>query len=163
MQEVRITMIRQATAEDASRIAEILIFTKRMNYRNIFRNDKVSFGEMQVYPLANDYIDNPEKLKNIWVYDDEFVKGMIHIDGTQIVELYVDTFFADQGIGSMLVEYAIEQMNCDYLWVLEKNTKAIQFYERHGFVLAEEKQLEEGTTEYIRQMRRQKFQEGENT
>ena len=155
-------MIRQATAEDASRIAEILIFTKRMNYRNIFRNDKVSFGEMQVYPLAKDYIDNPEKLKNIWVYDDEFVKGMIHIDGTQIEELYVDTFFADQGIGSMLVKFAIEQMNCDYLWVLEKNTKAIQFYEKHGFVLTEEKQLEEGTTEYIRQMRWQKFQEGEN-
>ena len=29
-------MIRQATMADASRIAEILIFTKRMNYRKIF-------------------------------------------------------------------------------------------------------------------------------
>lgn len=73
-------MIRHASTEDASRIAEILIFSKRMNYRTIFHNDKVTFGEMQVYKLAKEYIDNPEKLQNIWVYDDEFVKGMIHIE-----------------------------------------------------------------------------------
>ena len=54
-------MIRHATIADASRIAEILIFTKRMNYRKIFQNDKVSFGEMQVYPLAKNYIDNPDE------------------------------------------------------------------------------------------------------
>ena len=65
----------------------------------------------------------------IWVYDDEFVKAMIHINGTQIVEVYVDTFFENQGIGAKLVEYAIEQMNCDWLWVLEKNTRAVHFYE----------------------------------
>ena len=66
-------MIRQATISDASRIAEISIFTKRINYRSIFHNDKVSFGEMQVYPLAKEYIDNPEKLEGIWVYEDGFV------------------------------------------------------------------------------------------
>ena len=147
-------MIRCATIEDASRIAEILIFTKRMNYRPIFKNDKVSFGEMQVYSLAKDYIENPDKLINIWVYDDEFVKAMIHIEGTQIEELYVDVFFENQGIGAKLVEYAIEQMNCDWLWVLEKNVKAIRFYEKHGFELTGEKQFEDGTTEYIVKMRR---------
>ena len=47
-----------------------------MNYRRIFQDDKVSFGEMQVYPLAKEYIENPEKLEGIWVYDDEFVKWM---------------------------------------------------------------------------------------
>ena len=88
------------------------------------------------------------------VYDDEFVKGMIHIDGSQIIELYVDIFFENQGIGSRIVKYAIEKMNCNYLWVLEKNTKAIQFYERHGFMLTGEKQFEEGTTEFIILMKR---------
>ena len=95
-------MIRQATIADASRIAEILIFTKRMNYRKIFCDEKVSFGEMQVYPLAQSYMDNPDKLKGIWV--------------------------------------------------LEKNIDAIRFYQRHGFALTEEKQYEEGTTEYIVKM-----------
>lgn len=76
--------IRQATIKDVSRIAEILVFTKRMNYRRIFHNDKVSFGEIQVYPLVQDMLNNLEKLRNIWVYDDEFVKGMIHVDGERI-------------------------------------------------------------------------------
>ncbi len=148
--------IRKATCEDASRIAEILIFTKRMNYRSIFCNDKVSFGEMQVYPLAKKYIENPGKLQNIWVYDDEFVKGMIHVENNSIEELYVDTFFQNQGIGDKLIRFAVEQMECNYLWVLEKNVKAIRFYEAHGFVLTKERQLEEGTTEYIVEMERRK-------
>lgn len=145
-------MIRQATIDDASRIAEILIFTKRMNYRRIFQNDKVSFGEMQVYPLAKEYIENPEKLEGIWVYDDEFVKGMVHINGTQIEELYVDVFFENLGIGAKLIEYATQKMGCDWLWVLEKNTQAIRFYEKHGFMATGEKQLEEGTTEFLVKM-----------
>ncbi len=146
--------IRKSVIQDASRLAEILIFTKRMNYRKIFRDDKVSFGEMQVFPLVQDYIANPEKLENIWVYDDEFVKGMVHIEGNQLIELYVDSFFQNQGIGTRLVEFAIQKFNISKLFVLEKNSGAIRFYQRHGFSLTQERQLEEGTTEYIVKMER---------
>ncbi len=147
-------MIRQAVKNDASRIAEILIFTKRMNYRRIFQNDLVSFGEMQVYPLAKDYIDNPDKLKGIWVYDDGIVKGMVHIQENRIEELYVDSFFENQGIGSELMEFAIDRMGCNSLWVLEKNTKAIHFYKKHGFLFTGERRLQEGTTEFLLEMGR---------
>ena len=147
-------MIRQAVKNDASRIAEILIFTKRMNYRRIFHNDLVSFGEMQVYPLAKDYIDNPDKLKGIWVYDDGIVKGMVHIQENRIEELYVDSFFENQGIGTELMEFAIERMGCNSLWVLEKNTKAIHFYKKHGFLFTGERRLQEGTTEFLLEMGR---------
>ncbi len=145
-------MIRCATVSDASRIAEILVFTKRMNYRKIFRNDKVSFGEIQVYPIAKEYIDNPEKLEGVFVYDDEFVKGVLHISGDRIEELYVDTFFENRGIGGELMRFAIEK-NCRYLWVLEKNMDARRFYERYGFVVTAKKQLQEGTSEYIVEMK----------
>ena len=144
--------IRKATIEDASRIAEILIFTKRMNYRSIYRNDKVSFGEMQVYPLAKEYIDNPDKLKNIWIYEDEFVKGIVHIEDKEILELYVDFFFQNQGIGSELLEFAVRQKGCQYLWVLTKNTRAIKFYKTHGFEMSNERELVEGTKEYVAKM-----------
>lgn len=146
--------IRKAAAKDASRLAEILIFTKRMNYRKIFHNDKVSFGEMQVYSLAQDYIANPEKLETIWVYDDEFVKGMIHIEGNDLIELYVDSFFQNEGIGAKLIAFAIQKFNIHNLTVLEKNTSAIRFYQRHGFSLTQERTLEEGTTEYLVKMKR---------
>lgn len=146
--------IRKATAQDASRLAEILIFTKRMYYRPIFQNDKVSFGEMQVLPLAQEYIENAEKLKNIWVYDDEFVKGMIHIEKDRLEELYVDFFFQNSGIGAKLLDFAIQEFNIRYLFVLEKNERAIRFYQKHGFSLTSEREFEEGTTEFVVKMER---------
>lgn len=146
--------IRKAVTQDASRLAEILIFAKRMNYRKIFQEDKVSFGEMQVYPLAREYIDNPEKIKNIWVYDDEFVKGMMRVEGKELAELYVDCFFQNEGIGAKLIEFAIQMFDVRELFVLEKNVRAICFYQRYGFLLTQERRLEEGTAEYIVKMER---------
>ncbi len=144
--------IRRAVVADASRLAEILVFTKRMNYRPIFQNDPVSFGEIQVLPIALSYLEHPQSLEHIWVYDDVFVKGMIHIEGTQIEELYVDSFFASTGIGAELIEFALREKHVDRLWVLEKNSDAIRFYKRHGFVLTDERAYQEGTTEFIVKM-----------
>lgn len=146
--------IRKAEKQDISRIAEILIFTKRVHYRSIFKNDMVSFGEMQVLPLIKEYMDNESKLENVWLYDDEFVKGMIHIEGNVIEELYVDTFFQSQGIGAALMEFAITQYSVNTVWVLEKNAQAIGFYQKHGFTLTKECKQEEGTTEFIVKMQR---------
>ena len=58
-------MIRPAEDKDISRIAEILIFTKRVTYRPIFQNDLVSFGEMQVFPFAEEYREHPECFANM--------------------------------------------------------------------------------------------------
>lgn len=141
-------MIRKAEKKDLSRIAEILVFVKRVKYRAIFQNDEVSFGDLQVIKVAEEY-DKPEILDNIWVYDDGIVKGMIHIEGNQIAELYVDYFFWKQGIGTKLIEFAKEKFGVSFLWTLEKNTDAIRFYEAHGFTLNGKRKLEEGTTEYL--------------
>ena len=147
-------LIRKAAIEDISRIAEILVFVKRMNYRVIFRNDAVSFGEIQVIPVAEKY-SKPEILNNIWVYEaDGIIKGLIRIEGKEIIELYVEHFFQGQGIGAELIEFAIKEHNAGFLWVLEKNTNAIRFYEAHGFHLTENKKLEEGTPEYKVMMER---------
>lgn len=108
--------IRKAALQDVSRIAEILVFTKRLNYRPIFQNDLVSFGEMQ--------------------------------------ELYVDSFFQNLGIGACLIRFAMQELHAKSLWVLEKNTKAIRFYQTHGFALTGEQSLEPGTTEYVVKMER---------
>ena len=86
-----------------------------------------------------------------YVYEDDFVKGFIHIQGTQVLELYVDTFFVDQGIGGKLLDFAVSR-NCNSLWVLEKNTKAQHFYLRHGFTPSGVRQLEEGTEQFIIEM-----------
>ena len=141
-------MIRQATDRDLSRIAEILVFVKRMKFRPIFQDDDYSFNELQVLTVAKQYAA-PEVLSRIWVYDDGIVKGLIHIVDREIVELYVDYFFQGQGIGSRLIEFAKANFPVEFLWAIEKNTDAIRFYLRHGFRLTEQKKFEEGTTEYL--------------
>lgn len=147
-------LIRKATIKDISRIAEILVFVKRMNYRAIFRNDAVSFGEIQVIPVAEQY-SKPEILDNIWVYEAEgIIKGLIRIAEKEVVELYVEHFFQGLCIGAELIEFAKNEQDVKFLWVLEKNANAIRFYEAHGFHISDNKMLEEGTSEYKVMMER---------
>jgi len=141
-------VIRKAEPKDISRIAEILVLTKRMKYRSIFNNDEYSFNGLQVVKVADEFKD-PELLDKVWVYDDGIVKGMIHLEGKEIAELYVDYFFWKEGIGSKLIEFAKEKFDVKSVWTLEKNGDAIRFYEAHGFKLNGKRQLEEGTPEYI--------------
>lgn len=156
--KVKINMIRKANVNDASRLAEILIFTKRVTYRHIFNNDKVSFNEMQVLDLALTFRDNEHVLDDIYVYDDGIVKGMIkwgkdesYPDCCRIHELYVDTFFQGQGIGSILINDCISKSKkLNYkkivLWVLEENKNGRKFYEKHGFIYNGINQHEEDST-----------------
>ncbi len=140
--------IRKATKNDLSRIAEILVFVKRIKFRPIFQCDEYSFGELQVLNVVEEY-KNPEILDYMWVYDDGIIKGLIHIRDNEIKELYVDYFFQNQGIGAKLIEFAKKEFGVTYLWAIEKNVDAIRFYEAHGFHLTDTKKFEEGTTEYL--------------
>lgn len=146
-------MIRKATSADLSRIAEILVFVKRIKFRPIFKDDDYSFNELQVIPVVRQY-GKADILDNIHVYDDGIVKGLIRIEGEEIVELYVDYFFQDQGIGSALIEFAKKNYPVKFLWAIEKNTDAIRFYSAHGFKVTNEKKFEEGTTEYLVKLER---------
>ena len=82
------------------------------------------------------------------------VKGFIKIEGTYVARLFVEPVLQNASIGSRLLEYAVKEQLADHLWTLEKNVKAIRFYERNGFVATGEKKLEEGTTEYLILLRR---------
>ena len=104
--------------------------------------------------MAEKY-SRPSLLEHIWVYDEGgIVKGLIHIEGEEIAELYVDHFFQSEGIGGTLIEFAKSNFPVSFLWAIEKNTDAIRFYEAHGFHLTGIKKFEEGTTEYLVRMER---------
>ena len=62
---------------------------------------------------------------------------------------FVEPVLQNASIGSRLLEFAVKEHQADNLWVLEKNEKAIRFYERHGFFATGEKKLEDGTSEYL--------------
>ena len=139
------TNIRGAQVKDASRIAEILVFSKRTHYRRIFQDDAFSFGVLQVLSIAQDMLVRPKTLSAYSVYDDGFVKGLIRLKNDEIAELYVDPFFEGQGIGSALMDYALENILHPRLWVLDGNDNTVRFYQKHGFRFTGEQMLVPGT------------------
>ena len=143
--------IRKATIDDLARIAEIVIFNYRLNFYPIFENDDYYFGELQVPNLIKQY---ESIVDNIWVYDDGAIKGIIQVENQEIKKLFVEPVLQGNGIGFELLKFAIENHNANTLWALEKNTRAIRFYERHGFKITADKKLEEDTTEYLVRLKR---------
>lgn len=136
-------MLRKAGNMDISRIAEILIFTKRTTYRPIFKNDNVSFNEMQVLKEI-EKLSQPSALDNIYVYDDGIVKAMVKIEDvgekTKVSEFFVDPFFQREGIGTKILNNVIEKSKEVFLYVLDKNERAIRFYVKMGFKYTGEKE-----------------------
>jgi len=145
--------IRPAQPGDAARIAEIEIFNYRLNFYPIFRDDAFYFSVLQVPALMKTCVDE-EALLQTYVYDDGVVKGFVRVDGAQICKLYVEPVLQGRGIGERLLRFAVDERGAQYLWALEKNTRAIAFYERHGFTKTGEREPEEDTSEYLVQMAR---------
>ena len=147
-------MLRKATLQDVSRIAEIIVFGKRVAYRPIFNNDFVSFNELQVMDLVEEYRSNPALLDDMIVFDDGILKGVINrkiVGNTiEICEFYVEPFFKRSGIGHELMEALVKEAKTEgkkriFLWVIKDNMAARSFYEKNGFEATGEEQLIEGT------------------
>ena len=148
------SMIRVAQLKDIPRIAEIIVFGKRVAYRDIFQNDIVTFNELQVMDLVANYHSNPALIKNMLVYDDGIIKGVINRyykeDTVEISEFYIDPFFKGQGIGKKMIQHIFAeekkmQTRKIFLWVIEENTVARKFYEANGMYATGDTCLIEGT------------------
>lgn len=143
--------IRRATIDDLVRIAEIFVFNYRLNFYPIFQEDTFYFGELTVSNMVESFA---KELDSIWVYDDGVVKGFIHIEKREVRRLFVEPTLQGKAIGAELLEYGIAEKDVNFLWVLEKNIKAIAFYKRHGFDTTNEKKYEEDTIEFLVRMER---------
>ena len=141
--------IRQATIDDLVRIAEIFVFNYRLNFYPIFQEDTFYFEELTVFNMVESFA---KELDSVWVYDDGVVKGFIQIEKREVRRLFVEPTLQGKSIGADLLEYGIAEKDVDFLWVLEKNIKAIVFYKRHGFDTTNEKKYEEDTIEFLVRM-----------
>lgn len=120
-----------------------------MNFYPIFRNDQYYFNELRVDALTEEYRCNENMINNTYVYDDGVVKGFISVEENEVKKLFVEPVLQRQLIGSALLNYALTNHDIEFLWALEKNTKAISFYKRHGFYITSERKYEDETTEYL--------------
>ncbi len=148
-------LIRKAEKKDLSRIAEIFVFNNRINYFPIFKDAEYSFGTLQVVSATDIYFGKAETLGSLFVAEEGgIIKGFAEIRKTEIVKLYVEPFFQSCGTGGALIEFAVQNFQADFLWALEKNTRAISFYKRHGFFPTGTRKHEEGTAEFQIELRR---------
>lgn len=145
--DMKFNHIRKAVISDVSRISEIYVFNNRMCYFPIFKNVDFSFGELQVITYSKILEDG--LLDNVYVYDDDVIKGFVLIEKDEVRKLYVDYFFQSQGIGSSLLEYAVDVHKTNFLWTLKKNIKAIQFYKKHGFKETSETKILPGVGDHV--------------
>lgn len=150
----KMTCIRPAEAKDICRLSEIEVFNYRLNFYPIFLNDEFYFSEYTVENLTSVYHQNPEALKNTCVYDDGCVKGFIRVSGNEVQKLFVEPAFQKNGIGTRLLLFAVNEKNARMLWALEKNVRAIAFYERHGFEKTGDRKPEDDTDEYLIRLER---------
>lgn len=152
-------MLRKAEQKDIARIAEIIVFTKRVTYRDIFKNDYVSFNVIQVLSEAK-RLELPNKLDNMYVYDDDgIIKAVITADISKdnifLSDFYVEPCFQNLGIGKYITNIFIKQAKQEkkrlLLGVLDKNTAAVKFYEKVGFKYSGTKNEYENSGFYILQ------------
>ena len=143
--------IRRAEAKDFERISEIEIFNYRLNFYPIFKDDEFYFSELSVSKKAKEYLPEAEKF---FVYDDGAIKGFVMVEGKQVKKLFVEPVLQGNSIGAKLLDFAVFEKGADFLWALEKNKRAIAFYEHRGFCLSGERKFEEGTEEYLVEMKR---------
>lgn len=142
-------IIRPAIKKDIPRLAEIEVFNYRLNFYPIFKDDRYYFDDLNVYTVAERYHSDDLLLENTYVYDDGAVKGFIRIDGKEIKKLFVEPVLQGNSIGSDLLTYAMKYKNVTFLWALEKNVRAVKFYQKHGFHISCDKKYEEDTTEFL--------------
>ena len=75
---------------------------------------------------------------DIYVYEEETIKGFIGIMNGYIAGLFVLEAEQSKGIGRQLLNVAQQKYPTLTLNVYEKNTRAIRFYEKHGFKITDE-------------------------
>ena len=149
------SFIRPAAAQDAGRIAEILVFNNRLNFFPIFKDEQYSFCEMQVVPLAQRLAEDQDALSRTFVWDDGVLRGFVRLQGREVEKLFVDPCFQGRGVGAALLEFAVARFGADRLWALEANGSARRFYAAHGFSPTGESRFEEGTDQRLLLLRRQ--------
>ena len=127
--------IRRASLADAPRVTQT------------FRESRA--GSRGLIPPSRHTIDEDEwfvtevliRKRETWiaVFPNGDVGAMMTLDGEWLDQLYVNPTVTRSGLGTALLEIAKrERPGGLQLWSFRTNTRAQQFYEKHGFVAVEE-------------------------
>lgn len=133
-------MIRRLQETDIDRVMELWLgvnlkvhdFVSAEYWRNNFEPVKEMLPQAEVY-----------------VYEDAGeIQGFVGLTGEYIEGIFVADEMQSQGIGKRLLDHMKAIKDTLHLSVYQKNTRAIRFYQREGFVIQREGEgLDESTGE----------------
>ena len=145
--------IREATAQDALLISQIIARSWRGAYQNLIDPVYLSrLPEEYWLPAMRGWLGSGRLYGFIAEDNDEAVGCVIygrgrdedHADWGEIVSLYVLPDEMHRGVGSALLDAALEALQTDgyskvYLWCISGNHQAEAFYQHHGFTMTEDR------------------------
>ena len=92
----------------------------------------INFDHFQVYCVA----------------EDDLVIGFIGVADKKIEMLFLDPKYFGQGLGKMLMEFALRELAADKVDVNEQNIKAVTFYKNFGFEIIERTEKDDQGRDY---------------
>lgn len=135
-------MIRKLKETDIDKVAEIWLdtnikahdFIPEKYWKDNFNMVKDMFPQSEIYIYENGKI----------------IQGFIGIDNDYIAGIFVSSEAQSQGIGKVLLDFVKTKKEKLRLNVYQKNTRAIQFYQREGFKIQNENlDINSGEKEYV--------------
>jgi GNAT superfamily N-acetyltransferase len=140
-------LLRKATRDDASQIADVHVASWRDAYRTVldpaFLAGPIERNRLEAWTAR---LDNQEEHEQITIaVDAEVAVGFVCVVGDQnpkwgqwVDNLHVRPHYRGRGIGAILLKSAASWVarrypsSGLYLWVFEANVRARRFYERLG-------------------------------
>lgn len=147
--------IRTATQADAPNIAQLHAQSWQIHYRGVYSDayldhqvldDRMAVWQQRLKtPAANQFILVAEQEQQLLGFACLFFDDN-PVFGTLLDNLHVSKLYQGMGLGRQLIAASVKailvhspQVDGFYLWVLEENAPAIQFYERIGGIRHETK------------------------
>lgn len=138
---------REATAEDAALISRINAASWRVAYRGLISDDYLSrLPEDAWTSPVRSWLDSGQLYGVIALEDDRPVgcaifgrgRDATHADWGEIVSFYVLPDCTRRGVGGALLQETLHLLQQDgydrvYLWSIDGNRIADEFYRKHGF------------------------------
>ena len=135
-------MIRKLKETDINKVAEIWLdtnikahdFIPEKYWKDNFNMLKDMFPQSEIYIYENGKI----------------IQGFIGMDNDYIAGIFVSSEVQSKGIGKVLLDFVKTKKEKLRLNVYQKNTRAIQFYQREGFKIQNENlDINSGEKEYV--------------
>ena len=120
-------MIRKLQKADINRVADIWLKT----------NLKAHFFISEQYWISNyEFVKELLPQAEVYVYeDDKMIQGFVGLNDEYIEGIVVSDEMQSCGIGKLLLDYIKDKKVRLQLNVYQKNTRAISFYQREGFII----------------------------